>query len=77
MEDPDKILEALEGFFVPRKNVYESFVFNLCVQKDDEPALAFAQALHQLSASCEYGSLHNCLIRDRLIISIKDKTLRE
>ena len=57
MEDPDKILEALEGFFKPRKNVvYESFVFNPRVQKDDESALAFAQALHQLSALCEYGS---------------------
>ena len=42
MEDPDKILEALEKFFKPQQNiVYGSFLCNSRTQNDGESALAF------------------------------------
>ena len=63
---------------MPQKYVvYESFVFNSRVQKDNESALSFAQALHQPSVTCDFSSLRDRLITERLIIGIKDKILRE
>ena len=78
MEKSENIIEKMEEFFKPRRNVvYESFVFNSRVQRPEEPTLTFVQDLTRLSATCDFGSLRDRLIRDRLIIGINDKSLRE
>ena len=47
------------------------------MQRPEEPTLTFVQDLTRLSATCDFGSLRDRLIRDRLIIGINDKSLRE
>ncbi|KAL9985245.1 hypothetical protein ACROYT_G007622 [Oculina patagonica] len=70
----DKCLEALENYFKPSRNVvYERYVFNTCVQQNEESVQSYVTRLRKLAASCEYGELTDEFIRDRLVISLKDK----
>ncbi|XP_078368291.1 uncharacterized protein LOC144652146 [Oculina patagonica] len=70
----DKCLEALENYFKPSRNVvYERYVFNTCVQQNEESVQSYVTRLRKLAASCEYGELTDEFIRDRLVIGLKDK----
>ncbi|KAL9953243.1 hypothetical protein ACROYT_G040629 [Oculina patagonica] len=70
----DKCLEALENYFKPGRNVvYERYVFNTCVQQNEESVQSYVTRLRKLAASCEYGELTDEFIRDRLVIGLKDK----
>ena len=61
-----------------RKNlVYERASFNLAHQLADESAEQFITRLHQLAENCEFGDLKNEIIRDRLVIGIRDGQLSE
>lgn len=55
--------------------IYERARFNTRVQEEGESAEDFATALHALSQHCEYGSLQEQLVRDRLVVGIRDKKL--
>ena len=72
-KDASKYLEAY--FKSPRNVFYERFAFNLCVQRD-ETVNSFANKLRKLAAPCKYGELTDELIRDRLIIGLKDTNLK-
>ena len=75
-KDVTKCLAALEDYFKPRRNVvYERYIFNSCVQ-GDEKVNSFANRLRKLTASCEYGELTDELIRDRLIIGLKETSVK-
>ena len=66
----DKCLEALESYFKPSRNlVYERYVFNTC----EESVQSYVTRLRKLAASCEYGALTDELIRDRLVIGLKNQ----
>ena len=75
-KNPAKIISALRDYFVPKKNVlYERFKFNTAVQQGDLDE--FVLRLRQLADTCEYGSLKDSLIRDRLVIGTSDQACRE
>ena len=58
-------LEALETCFKPQRNVvYERYVFNSCVQNQDEHVDALVNHLRKLASSCDFGALADELIRD-------------
>ena len=62
-----KCLEALENYFKPSRNVvYKRYVFNTCVQQNEQSVQSYVTRLRKLAASCEYGALTDELIRDRL-----------
>ena len=66
----DKCLEALESYIKPSRNlVYERYVFNTC----EESVQSYVTRLRELAASCEYGALTDELIRDRLVIGLKNQ----
>ena len=68
----DRCLEALDNYFKPSRNVvYERYVFNTCVQTNDESVQSYVTRLRKLATSCEYGELTDDLIRDRLVIGLK------
>lgn len=70
------VMDRFEKYFIPRRNViYERARFNTRVQEEGESAEDFATALHALSQHCEYGSLQEQLVRDRLVVGIRDKKL--
>ena len=51
--------------------------FNLRSQKENEPVNNFITDLYCLSEYCEFGTLKNDLIRDRIVVGLKDKKLSE
>ncbi|KAK7878780.1 hypothetical protein WMY93_030940 [Mugilogobius chulae] len=74
----DAVKSAFDKHFIPRKNViYERAKFNKRVQQPAEPVDSFITALYALAENCEYGELHDDLLRDRLVVGLKDSSLSE
>ena len=73
-----QVVQKFDEYFKVRKNlVYERASFNLAHQLADESAEQFITRLHQLAENCEFGDLKNEMIRDRLVIGIRDGQLSE
>ena len=70
-------LDGLAAHFKPQRNVvYERYVFNSCVQIVEESVDVYVNRLRKLASSCEFGALTNELIRDWLVIGVKDRDLK-
>ena len=66
-------LSALEDYFLPKRNVvYERYVFNSCIQTPEETVDGYVNRLRKLASSCQFGTLTEEMIRDRLVIGIED-----
>ena len=73
-----EVVEKISNFFLPKRNiVFERAKFNQRSQKLGEPADSFISDLHNLASNCDYGSLTEQLIRDRIIVGILDNKLSE
>lgn len=67
-----------EAHFVVKRNViFERAIFNLRSQQDGESVDNFITDLYCLAEYCEFGTLRDDLIRDRIVVGIKDKKLSE
>ena len=66
-----------EYFKVWRNVIFEKARFNPRVQLPGETAEDFIMALYTLAATCNYGGLEKEMIRDRLVVGIKDSALSE
>ena len=74
----DSVKTAFHDFFIVSKNViYERARFNMRKQEENESVDSFVTALYALAEHCEYGALHNELIRDRLVVGLADTRLSE
>ena len=72
------ILSKFDGFFRVRKNVIiERAKFNRCSQLLDKPAEQFIASLYNLAADCNFGDLKDQLIRDRIVVGIRNQALSE
>ena len=72
------VLGKFDGFFKIRKNVIiERAKFNKHSQLPDEPAEQFIASLYNLASDCNFGELKNKLIRDRIVVGIRDNSLSE
>ncbi|KAG5892423.1 hypothetical protein JTB14_003359 [Gonioctena quinquepunctata] len=68
-----EMLELFDKYFVPQKNeVFERFKFNSRVQNPGEGIDSFISALHTLAEHCDYGTLKDQLIRDRILVGMLD-----
>ncbi|CAH0724172.1 unnamed protein product, partial [Brenthis ino] len=73
-----ELLQSFDKFFFPKKNViYERFKFNSRVQKEGEDFDQFVTDLHKLAEGCEYNLLKEELIRDRVVIGIRDRNISD
>ncbi|UYV77603.1 K02A2.6-like, partial [Cordylochernes scorpioides] len=73
-----KIIEALNNHFTPQKNViYERYIFNTSNQEENEGIDSYTNRLRGLASSCEYDILTEELIRDRIVLGIKDNRVRK
>ena len=73
-----RVLSKFDEYFGVRKNlVFERATFNQARQLSDETAEHFITRLHRLSDNCEFGELKADMIRDRLVIGIRDLQLSE
>lgn len=72
-KNPKTICDKLEEHFKPTRNViYERYVFNTTDQGNDETVDQYVHRLRHLASTCEFNALHDDLIRDRLVLGVKD-----
>ena len=79
--DKDKLTavqDKFESYFTPKTNVVlERFNFNKATQSEGEQIESYLTRLRLLAKTCEYGDLTDSLIRDRIVVTILDKGLKE
>ena len=76
--DYDEVKDAFDGHFVGVHNViFERAKFNKRSQEVGESAENFITAVHMLAEHCKYGVLREELIRDRIVVGIRDAKLSE
>ena len=74
----DGIIETFESFFKVRKNViFERARFNRRNQAPGETSERYIMELYKLAEDCEYGGMKEEMIRDRLVVGIRDTVLSE
>ncbi|UYV81563.1 K02A2.6-like, partial [Cordylochernes scorpioides] len=78
LENYGKVIECFESHFIPRRNIiYERARFNQRCQQEGEKVNEFITALHSLAEHCNFGMLHDELIRDRIVVGVRDRELSE
>lgn len=66
-------LKAFEDYCTPKANeAIERHIFNSRFQREGEDFMSFLTALKTLSSSCNFGTLCDSLVRDRIICGIRD-----
>ncbi|XP_028513100.1 uncharacterized protein LOC114574520, partial [Exaiptasia diaphana] len=76
-DNVDECLKALESYFKPKRNVvYERYIFNTCTQSTDETIDGYVNRLRKHAATCEFGVLTDELIRDRLVLGIREESTK-
>ena len=73
------IITALDNHFIGQVNeTYERFVFNTRDQREGESFEEYINCLRQLIKTCNYTpNISDSLLRDRLVLGIKNKKCRE
>ena len=72
------VLQKFDSFFQVRRNViFERARFNRRNQLPAETSEQYIMALYSLAANCNYGALEGEMIRDRLVVGIRDASLSE
>src|SRR5215469_4141684 len=74
----EKVIEAFDRHFVGQINVtYERYIFNRRIQETGETFNAFFSEIRKLVRSCEYSTLEESILRDRIVIGIKDDSTKK
>ena len=77
-EDPTHILKKFQEYCTPKKNtIYERHLFNNRSQQKDETFDQFYSDLCRLSQTCDFDTMADQMIRDRLVVGIYNPGLRE
>ena len=67
------VKEKFDEYFISRRNViYERAKFNQHKQEPQELVDSFITALHCLAEHCSYGELSDEMIRDRIVVGLRD-----
>ena len=76
--DTDSILKKLTDHFEPKQNTtYERYIFNTCSQEPGEKFADYLNRLRTLIKTCDYKSLQDELLRDRIITGMNNSNTRE
>ena len=74
----DSVLGKFDSFFKVRKNViFEQARFKRRNQLDGESAEQYIMELYTLAENCDFNEMKDEMIRDRLVVGIKDSVLSE
>lgn len=72
------LLEAIIRNLAPTVNIrHERGMFNLAKQQDEETYTDYFNRLQDLIKNCNYGEVQNELMLDKIICSIKDKSMMQ
>ena len=78
MKSYDIVVDKFERYFIKKRNViFERAKFNQRKQEDGESVNDFVTALYCLSEHCQYGELRDEMIRDRIVVGLRDSGLSE
>ena len=76
-EDIDVVIRKFEEYCNPKRNVrYEQHVFNTQSQGSVETIDAFVTELRLQANNCEFESLRDELLRNRLVVGIRSDSVR-
>eukprot|EP00731_Ephydatia_muelleri_P004100 Em0002g276a len=74
----DVVVQKFDAFFTVRRNViFERARFNRRSQLDGESAEQYITTLYALAENCDYKNWKDEMIRDRLVVGIRDSVLSE
>ena len=77
-KDIDVVLQKLQRCCIGETNeIYERYRFNKRDQEPNESLDAYVTALRALAKTCNFGVLENSLIRDRIVIGVRDTQARK
>ncbi|KAK7096049.1 hypothetical protein V1264_005395 [Littorina saxatilis] len=77
-ENLTHVTQKYEQFFVGETNeVYEAFIFHHRNQDDDENIDSYVQSLRKLAKTCGFGDQEDRMLRDKMVLGIKDVRSRE
>ena len=72
------VKEKFEAHFVKRRNtIFERAKFNKRRQEEAETVDDFITDVYALAEHCGYGDLHDEMVRDRIVVGIRDSRLSE
>ncbi|GBM97684.1 Uncharacterized protein K02A2.6 [Araneus ventricosus] len=78
IEKFDDILEMFTNYCIPRRNVvFERFKFFSCSQQEGQQVDNYLTELKTLASTCDFGDQEEGLIRDRVVLGIRDMSLQE
>ena len=73
-----ELTSAFKIYCNPRKNItFERHKFNIRNQEENESIDQYVTVLRTLAATCEFQTLHDGLIRDRIVCGIRNQTIKE
>ena len=73
-----EVMSKFDEYFKVRRNIiYERAKFNTREQREGETADEYITALYELIETREYGTLKEEILRDRLVVGIRDKRMSE
>ena len=73
-----ELKSAFKIYCNPRKNItFERHKFNIRNQEENESIDQYVTVLRTLAATCEFQTLHDGLIRDRIVCGIRNQTIKE
>jgi len=74
----DRIIEEFEAFCIGSINItFERYCFNQRVQDQGERFDLFLGDVRRLARTCQFGSVEESLIRDRLVVGIRSDSTRQ
>jgi transposase InsO family protein len=74
----EEVISKLDSFFKVRKNtIFERARFNRRHQLEGETVEQYIVELLKLVEHCEYGTMRDEMVRDRLVVGIRDSPLSE
>ncbi|XP_067135526.1 uncharacterized protein, partial [Centruroides vittatus] len=74
----DEILAKFTDHFQPYKNtIYSRYVFFSLIQKPGQTVDEFVTELHTKAQECDFGTLTESLIRDRIVLGTQDDSIRQ
>ena len=72
------VIAKFDAFFIVRKNViFERARFNGRSQREGESVEHFITSLYNLAENCDYREMKAELIRDRIVVGIRNRALSE
>ena len=74
----NKVLKKLEAYCIVETNeTYERYVFNKRDQQQGESFDSYLTALRSLIKTCNFGILQDNLLRDRVVLGIRENSTRK